>query len=144
VEINVVVFGGQAGLPTRAHPEDAALDLTSNQEVTLAAAGGRAVIGTGLKVAIPAGKVGLILPRSGLAADHGITVLNAPGVIDPGFAGELRVVLINLDPTSEYLVSAGDRIAQLLVTDIHPVTVRQASRLDDSARGSRGFGSSGI
>ncbi len=133
----------RARLPTRAHPGDAGLDLRALEAVTLAP-GARASVSTGLAVEIPDGQAGLVLPRSGLAARHGVTIVNAPGLIDSGYRGELRVLLLNTDPQAPFAVQAGDRIAQLVLVVIEapePVEVRS---LTDSARGVGGFGSSGV
>jgi dUTP pyrophosphatase len=130
-------------IPEHAFADDAALDLRARIGTTLPPAGGRSCVPTGIAVAIPAGHVGLVVPRSGLAANHGITVLNAPGVIDPGFRGEIIVVLVNHDPHASYEVSRGDRIAQLLVTAISPLTAEAVDALDTTPRADNGIGSSG-
>ena len=130
-------------LPDRAHPDDAGLDLVARTETVLPPNGGRAGIPTGLAVAIDPGYVGLVVPRSGLALRNGVTVLNAPGVIDSGYRGELVVILINLDPSNEYLVSIGDRIAQLVVTVAPECDVVEVAELPLSSRGSSGLGASG-
>jgi dUTP pyrophosphatase len=133
----------RARLPTRAHPGDAGLDLCALEAVSLAP-GARASVPTGLAVQIPDGQAGLVLPRSGLAARHGVTVVNAPGLIDSGYRGELRVLLLNTDPQTAFVAEAGDRIAQLVLVRIElPETVEVAS-LQDSERGTGGFGSSGV
>jgi dUTP pyrophosphatase len=132
----------RARLPSRAHPDDAGLDLYALEATTLAP-GARAAIHTGVAIEIPAGHAGLVLPRSGLAARHGIALVNAPGLIDAGYRGELRVLLLNTDRESEYRVSAGDRIAQLVIAVVAPTSVTEVSALTDSARGAAGFGSSG-
>jgi len=133
----------RARLPTRAHPGDAGLDLCALEAVELAP-GARASVPTGLAVQIPDGQAGLVLPRSGLAARYGVTVVNAPGLIDSGYRGELRVLLLNTDPQMAFAAQAGDRIAQLVLVRIElPETVEVAS-LRDSERGSGGFGSSGV
>jgi dUTP pyrophosphatase len=106
--------------------------------------GARVSVGTGLAVAIPEGRAGLVLPRSGLALKHGVTLVNSPGLIDPGYRGEVRVVLLNTDQTIEYHCTPGDRIAQLLLVPITTTSPMQADALDSSIRGSGGFGSSGI
>lgn len=132
-----------AVLPVRAHEGDAGLDLVSVESATLAPAGGRAVVGTGLAVEIPAGWVGLVCPRSGLAARHGIGVVNGPGVIDSGYRGEVRVVLYNTDPTETFYVEAGDRIAQLVITPALLVGVEEVEELSAATRDADGFGSTG-
>lgn len=132
-----------ARLPARAHHGDAGLDLYASEAATITAAGGRASVGTGVAVEIPAGHAGLVLPRSGLAARHGIALVNAPGLIDAGYRGELRVLLLNTDPEAAFAVEPGDRIAQLLVTPFAELEPVAAEELGDSGRGQGGFGSSG-
>lgn len=131
------------GMPTRAHPGDAGLDLAAADGVTIGP-GQRKAVGTGLVVAIPDGYVGLVHPRSGLALRHGVTVVNAPGTIDAGYRGELKVALINLSDRS-FVVGAGQRVAQLLVQQVITCVVEEVASLqaDPTARGSGGFGSSG-
>lgn len=126
--------------PTRAHKDDAGLDLTANENIVIPSKGWR-LIATGTKTAIPEGQAGLVCPRSGLAAKHGITVLNAPGIVDAGFRGDIGVVLIN-HGAKPFEISAGDRIAQLLImpfTNLTPV----GRPLDTTDRGDNGFGSTG-
>jgi dUTP pyrophosphatase len=142
VRLNVRRLDQRARLPSRAHPDDAGLDLYALEDVTLAP-GARAQIHTGIAIEVPAGHAGLVLPRSGLAARHGIALVNAPGLIDAGYRGELRVLLLNTDRASEYRVSAGDRIAQLVIAAVAPTSVTEVSELTESARGAAGFGSSG-
>lgn len=132
-----------AVVPTYAHGGDAGCDLVAKESVTLARGGGRALVGTGLAVAVPAGHGGFVLPRSGLATKHGVTCVNAPGLIDPGYRGEVRVSLVNLDPETDYTVHAGDRIAQLVILPVSPITFRVVEELPDATRGEAGFGSSG-
>ena len=129
-------------LPAYAHPGDAGLDLCAAQDVVLAP-GERAVVPTGLAVAVPKGYVGLVHPRSGLAARSGLSVVNAPGTIDAGYRGEVKVILVNLDPTEPIHLTRGQRIAQLLVQAVEQVTVLEVEELDATARGDGGFGSSG-
>ncbi len=132
-----------ATLPVRAYPGDAGLDLHSAEAASLGP-GERASVGTGLAVAIPEGHAGLVLPRSGLAARHGITLPNAPGLVDAGYRGELRVLLLNTDRAAPFAIAPGDRIAQLLIVRVElPVPV-EVETLQDSERGDRGFGSSGV
>jgi dUTP pyrophosphatase len=131
-----------ARLPTRAHDGDAGLDLYAGEAATLAP-GDRASVGTGVAVALPPGKAGLVVPRSGLAARHGITLVNAPGIIDAGYRGELRVLLLNTDRAKPFAVEVGDRIAQLVVVRVEPFEPVAVDELADSARGNGGFGSSG-
>ena len=128
--------------PTRAHAGDAGLDLYAAESAELAP-GQRASVGTGIAVEIPDGHAGLVLPRSGLAAKHGISVVNAPGLIDAGYRGEVRVLLLNTDAEEAFSVAPGDRIAQLLVVRYDGSDPEEAEALADSARGSGGFGSSG-
>jgi dUTP pyrophosphatase len=131
-----------ATLPTRAHDNDAGLDLYAAESAQIPS-GARVSVGTGLAVAIPDGLAGLVLPRSGLALKHGVTLVNSPGLIDPGYRGEIRVLLLNTDRTTEYQCAPGDRIAQLLLVPIATAAPLQADELDSSIRGSGGFGSSG-
>jgi len=131
-----------ATLPSRAHEGDAGLDLYAAEAATLEP-GGRASVGTGIAVEIPEGHAGLVLPRSGLAARHGIGLVNAPGLIDAGYRGELRVLLLNTDRDEAFGIHPGDRIAQLLVTPFAAVAPVEAMQLSLSERGGGGFGSSG-
>ncbi len=130
-----------AVLPERAYAGDAGLDLTACEEHELAP-GERAVVGTGLAVAIPAGYAGFVQPRSGLAARHGISVVNAPGLIDSGYRGEIRVVLLNTDPRESFSVERGMRIAQLVVLPVPELELVEMQELPESERGASGFGSS--
>ncbi len=132
-----------ARLPTRATEGDAGLDLYAAESLRLEPAGGRGSVGTGIAIEIPPGHAGLVLPRSGLAAKHGIAVTNAPGLIDSGYRGELRVLLLNTDPAEAFEIAAGDRIAQLLVTPYAAVEPIEVKALAQSVRGDAGFGSSG-
>lgn len=129
-------------LPRRAHPDDAGIDLFSAIDLRLAP-GRRQVVGTGVAVALPPGMVGLIHPRSGLAARTGLSIVNTPGTIDAGYRGELRVCLINHDPDETITISRGDRIAQLLIQRVELLEVLEVDELDDTARGAGGYGSSG-
>jgi len=131
-----------ARLPTRAYAGDAGLDLYALEGATLGP-GERAAVRTGVAVEIPAGQAGLVLPRSGLAARHGIALVNAPGLIDSGYRGELRVLLLNTDRRSSFALAAGERIAQLVLIDVHSPTVTEVEELARSERGEGGFGSSG-
>ena len=133
----------RAVLPTRAHDGDAGLDLYALEDAVLEP-GERASVGTGISVEIPAGQAGLVLPRSGLAHRHGIALVNAPGLIDAGYRGELRVLLLNTDPREPFSIAAGDRIAQLVLTQIAAPPVLEVEELSTSDRGIGGFGSSGI
>src|SRR5687767_10713149 len=132
----------KAIVPTRAHPGDAGMDLYAIEMVNLAP-GERASVGTGIAIAIPEGYAGLILPRSGLAARDGITLPNAPGLIDAGYRGELRVLLLNTDREKAFQVRLGDRVAQLVITPVPEVRLVMAESLGESSRGPEGFGSTG-
>ena len=142
MKLNVRRLRASARLPARAHDGDAGLDLHALEAFRLAP-GERASIGTGIAVEIPPGHAGLVLPRSGLAAKHGIALVNAPGLIDSGYRGEIRVLLINTDPDDAFEAGAGDRIAQLVIVRVETPEVSEAGTLADSERGERGFGSSG-
>jgi dUTP pyrophosphatase len=130
-----------ATLPTRVYDGDAGLDLSACERVELGP-GERAAVGTGLSVAIPKGHAGFVQPRSGLAARHGITVLNTPGLVDAGYRGELKVVLLNTDRTERFVVEPGMRIAQLVVVPVALPEPTEVTELPDSERGEKGFGSS--
>ena len=143
VELRFERLDERARLPSRANPDDAGLDLHAVEPATVAAGGGRASVGTGLAVEIPPGHAGLVLPRSGLAARNGITLANAPGLVDPGYRGELRVLILNTDPERAFEIKPGDRIAQLVLTPFVEVEPVAAPGLSASARGVDGFGSSG-
>ena len=140
--IPVVRLDDQLPLPTKAHADDAGLDLHARVDVVLAAGGGRALVPTGVAVAIPRGHAGFVVPRSGLALKHGISLVNSPGIIDAGYRGELQVIMINHDPQVDYHVRRGDRVAQLLVQAIANVEWSVVETLDDNDRGG-GFGHSG-
>jgi dUTP pyrophosphatase len=129
-------------LPAYAHPGDAGADLCAAEDVLLPP-GGRATVGTGLAVAVPDGHAAFVHPRSGLAARHGITVVNAPGTVDAGYRGEVRVVLLNTDPDEPFTVRRGDRIAQLVVQPVTRVRFVDVAELPPSPRGEGGFGSTG-
>lgn len=129
-------------MPAYAHPGDAGLDLHAARDVTLEP-GERAVIPTGVAIALPAGCVGLVHPRSGLAARSGLALVNAPGTVDEGYRGEIKVIAVNLDPAEPVKLSRGDRIAQLVVQRVERVTVTEVADLGETARGQGGFGSSG-
>jgi len=136
-------LSGQATLPTRAHDNDAGLDLYAAEAARIGP-GERVSVGTGLAVAIPEGLAGLVLPRSGMALKNGIALVNSPGLIDPGYRGEIRVLLLNTDRNAEFRLASGDRIAQLLLVPIAHATPLDADSLGSSARGPGGFGSSGL
>ncbi|HEV8648733.1 MAG TPA: dUTP diphosphatase [Actinomycetes bacterium] len=129
-------------MPGYAHPGDAGADLFAAEDVKLPP-GGRAVVGTGVAVAVPEGFAAFVHPRSGLAARHGLTVVNAPGTIDAGYRGEVKVVLLNTDPTEPYVVRRGDRIAQLVVQPVLRARLVAVAELPPAARGPGGFGSTG-
>jgi dUTP pyrophosphatase len=130
-------------LPEYARPGDAGADLVASEDVTLAAGGGRALVGTGVALAIPPGYAGFVQPRSGLALRHGVTCLNTPGLIDSGYRDELRVLLVNTDPSTDYHVHRGDRIAQLVIQRVERVEWQPVDVLPGSERGLGGFGHSG-
>nr|WP_165064252.1 dUTP diphosphatase [Marisediminicola senii] len=129
-------------MPSYSHPGDAGADLSSAEAVVLAP-GERVTIGTGVSIALPNGYVGFVVPRSGLASRHGITIVNSPGTVDAGYRGELRVTLLNTDSSVPYSVAVGDRIAQLVVMPVTTVHFVEAKALPDSPRGESGFGSTG-
>lgn len=121
-------------LPSYARPGDAGADLRASEDAVLLPGGGRAVVGTGMAVAIPTGFAGFVQPRSGLAAKHGVTCLNTPGLIDSGYRDELKVILINTDPTEPYEVKRGDRIAQLVIQEVAEARFQEAAELSPSER----------
>jgi dUTP pyrophosphatase len=141
IELPIHRLREDAVVPGRAYAGDAGLDLAACERVELAA-GERATVGTGLAVAIPEGYAGFVQPRSGLAAKHGITIVNAPGLIDSGYRGELKVTLLNTDAHEPFVVEVGMRIAQLVVLEVPGVEPIEVDELPDSERGVRGFGSS--
>jgi dUTP pyrophosphatase len=142
VELAVAKLKEEALVPSRAHDGDAGLDLYAC-EVAHIGPGERWSVGTGIAVEIPDGHAGLVLPRSGLARDHGISLVNSPGLIDSGYRGELRVLLLNNDPAETFRVAIGDRIAQLVLAPIATAEPMERSGLAESVRGEGGFGSSG-
>jgi dUTP pyrophosphatase len=142
VVVPAKLLSGTASLPTRAYELDAAYDLYSAEELVIEPLG-RAVVGTGVALGLPPDMAALTLPRSGLAARHGISIVNAPGLIDPGYRGEIRIILLNTDRAEPFPVSVGDRIAQLLFLRLADVSLVASGDLEDTHRGSRGFGSSG-
>lgn len=141
IELPVRRLRDDAVLPAQAYAGDAGLDLATCERVELAP-GERALVPTGLAVAIPEGHAGFVQPRSGLAARHGITVVNSPGLIDSGYRGEVQVVLLNTDPAETFVAEAGERIAQLVVLPVPPVELVEVDELPGSERGALGFGSS--
>ena len=130
-------------LPAYARSGDAGVDLVAREDVTLAPAGGRALVPTGIAIALPDGYAGFVQPRSGLAFKHGVTCLNTPGLIDSGYRGELKVCLINHDPIEPFDVKRGERIAQLVIQAVEQVDFVEVEVLDESERGDKGFDSSG-
>jgi dUTP pyrophosphatase len=143
IDLEIKKLDGSVLLPKYAHEGDAGLDLSANERVTLKPFE-RKLVSTGIAIAIPDGYAGLVIPRSGLAIKHGISIVNAPGLIDSGYRGELKVILVNLDPSEQFDIEIGDRIAQLMLVKIPLVTLVETDELPDSERGTGGFGSSGI
>jgi dUTP pyrophosphatase len=139
-DVEVLLTGEH--VPAYAHPGDAGADLVAVETVVLGP-GERALVGTGSAVALPDGYVGLVVPRSGLAAKHGITIVNTPGILDAGYRGEIRVILLNTDHSTPYTVTAGDRIAQLVIMPVTRARFIPVDRLPGSHRGEGGFGSTG-
>lgn len=142
VDIPITRLDTGLPLPAYAHEGDAGIDLVAREDAVIAPAGGRLLMPTGIAIALPIGYAGFVLPRSGLALKHGVSVVNAPGLIDSGYRGELKVVLLNTDPITPYEVSRGDRIAQLVVQKVEQVVWREVDALDSFDRGG-GFGHSG-
>jgi dUTP pyrophosphatase len=138
--VEVLITASQA--PVYAHDGDAGADLCASESLVLAP-GQRATVGTGVSIALPDGYVAFVVPRSGLAARHGITIVNSPGTVDAGYRGEIRVTLLNTDTSEAYSVAIGDRIAQLIVMPVSRVEFVAVDTLPDSSRGESGFGSSG-
>ena len=130
-------------LPEYAKPGDAGVDLRATEDVTLEPGGGRGLVPTGVAVAIPRGYAGFIQPRSGLAFQHGVTVLNSPGLIDSDYRGELKVLLVNTDPSTPFQVTRGERIAQLVIQAVEHVDFVEVDSLDETERGEGGFGHTG-
>ncbi|MDP9452110.1 MAG: dUTP diphosphatase [Actinomycetota bacterium] len=143
LDVPVVRLDPDLPLPAYARAGDAGADLVARHGVVLRAGGGRALVGTGLALALPEGWAGFVQPRSGLAQRHGVTCLNTPGLIDAGYRDELRVLLVNTDPDDDYEVQRGDRIAQLVVQRVAQVRFSVVDTLSPSARGAGGFGSTG-
>ncbi len=144
MHLRVQRLDAELPLPRQQHADDAGYDLHAREQVTLAAGGGRALVPTGLAVALPPGYAGFVLPRSGLALDYGVTCLNAPGLIDSLYRGELKVLLVNTDPSELYTVERGDRIAQLVVQKVELVEWLEVDELDVTERDTFGFGSTGV
>ena len=144
MEIRVQRLDPELPLPRQQHTDDAGYDLHARERVELAAGGGRALVPTGLAVAIPSGYAGFVLPRSGLALQSGVTCLNTPGLIDSLYRGELKVLLVNTDPTDAYAVERGDRIAQLVIQRVEQVQWQEVDELDSTERDVFGFGSTWV
>ena len=142
LRVDVQRLDPEMPLPAYAHPGDAGIDLHARQSIVIRSGGGRVLMPTGIAVAIPLGWAGFVLPRSGLALKHGLSVVNSPGLIDSAYRGELKVVLINTDPTDDYEVTRGDRIAQLVLQRVGEVTWNEVDELSGDDRGG-GFGHSG-
>src|ERR1700760_3446016 len=142
MDLRVIKLKENAVIPTRAHPGDAGLDLHASEAAHIGP-GERWSVGTGIAVEIPEGHAGLVLPRSGLAREHGIALVNSPGLIDAGYRGEVRVLLLNTDPAETVRIEAGARIAQLVVPPVATPEPLEATALSESVRGDGGFGSTG-
>jgi len=143
LDVPLVRLDADLAVPAYARAGDAGADLVARQDTTLVAAGGRALVPTGVAVAIPFGWAGFVLPRSGLALRHGVTCLNTPGLIDAGYRDELLVLLVNTDPTEDYRVQRGDRIAQLVIMRVEQARFDLVDDLPGSDRGRGGFGHTG-
>ena len=142
LRVDVQRLDPEMPLPAYAHPGDAGIDLHARESIVIPCGGGRVLMPTGIAIAIPLGWAGFVLPRSGLALKHGLSVVNSPGLIDSAYRGELKVVLINTDPTDDYEVARGDRIAQLVLQRVGEVTWNEVDELSGDDRGG-GFGHSG-
>ena len=142
LRVDVQRLDPEMPLPAYAHPGDAGIDLYARESIVIRSGGGRVLMPTGIAIAIPLGWAGFVLPRSGLALKHGLSVVNSPGLIDSAYRGELKVVLINTDPTDDYEVTRGDRIAQLMLQRVGEVTWNEVDELSGDDRGG-GFGHSG-
>lgn len=143
LELPVLRLDPDLPLPAYARAGDAGLDLVAREDAMLAPGGGRALVPTGLAIALPAGYAGFVQPRSGLALEHGITCLNTPGLIDSGYRGELRVILVNTDPSEPYRITRGERIAQLVIQAVEHANLVMVDSLEETTRGGDGFGSTG-
>lgn len=143
IEVPLKPLDPDLPMPECAYAGDAGVDLRSAEDLVLQPFE-RALVPCGFSLAIPEGYAGFVLPRSGLAAKHGISIVNAPGLIDSGYRGELKVILVNLDPKEPFFVKCGDRIAQLVIMPVPAVQFHQVAELPDSERGEGGFGSSGV
>ena len=142
VEVLITRLDADVPLPSYAHPGDAGADLVTTADVTLGP-GERSVVGTGIAIALPDGYAAFVHPRSGLAARHGLSIVNAPGTVDAGYRGEIKVCLVNLDPAEPVRLQRGDRIAQLVVQRVEKARFTEVERLPGSARGDGGYGSTG-
>lgn len=143
VHVSIKILSRDAQIPHMAYNGDAGVDLRSVERIVLEPQE-RAMVATGLAIALPEGYAGFVLPRSGLAAKHGISIVNAPGLIDSNYRGELKVILLNTDPDKSFTIEIGDRIAQLIVMPVPTINFEQVEKLTESQRGESGFGSSGI
>lgn len=143
MHVRITRLDSDLPLPAAQHPDDAGYDLHAREDAAIAPGGGRAIVPTGVAVAIPPGHAGLVLPRSGMALRNGVTCLNTPGLIDPQYRGELKVLLVNTDPLQPYEVRRGDRIAQLVVTKVELVEWAEVDDLGSTERDTYGFGSTG-
>ncbi|HZJ26411.1 MAG TPA: dUTP diphosphatase [Acidimicrobiia bacterium] len=143
MRISITRLDPELALPTSQHADDAGYDLCAREDARLTPGGGRVLVPTGVAVAIPPGYGGFVQPRSGLALRHGVTCLNTPGLIDPQYRGEVKVLLVNTDPTEPYDVHRGDRIAQLVVQQVEQLEWREVDVLDDTTRDTFGWGSTG-
>jgi dUTP pyrophosphatase len=143
LEIPILQLDPDLPLPAYAHPGDAGADLVAREDVLLAARGGRALVPTGAAIALPDGYAAFVQPRSGLALKHGVTCLNTPGLIDAGYRGELKVLLVNTDPDEPYQIRRGERIAQLVVQRVEHCLFRPVAELPATTRSGDGFGSTG-
>ena len=143
VHVSIKILSRDAQIPHMAYNGDAGVDLRSVERIVLEPQE-RAMVATGLAIALPEGYAGFVLPRSGLAAKHGISIVNAPGLIESNYRGELKVILLNTDPDKSFTIEIGDRIAQLIVMPVPTINFEQVEELTESQRGESGFGSSGI
>jgi dUTP pyrophosphatase len=141
--VSIVRLDPDLPLPQYAKPGDAGIDLVARHDTVLTRGGGRALVPTGVAVAIPDGYAGFVQPRSGLALKHGVTCLNTPGLIDSGYRGELKVLLVNTDPDADFAITRGERIAQLVVQAVEQVSFEVVDELPSSERGEGGFGHTG-
>ena len=143
IELPVLRLDKTLDMPAYAYVGDAGMDLRAAEDAVLAPFE-RKLVSCGIAVAIPQGYAGFVIPRSGLAAKHGISIVNAPGLIDSNYRGEIKAILVNLDPENEFVIAHGDRIAQLVIMAVPAVTTTEVDELDETVRGAGGFGSSGV